>query len=421
MNNSYINISLYKLYIMSNLNVNNNHPIIPNLNTVIYENKLVSINSEDRNMLKYPSAADFEIELPQDYCNVVAVNLAQWSFPSNIHVFTPEKKNTFIAFKILNPYSPAILPPGSIIALIADAIRDYCDVKQQEFVAHIESGYYSSKHMATELTRTFNQVVTDVVSEYISINGTPAELAAFEADGYNEFVVVYNEVTTHMWFGNKRDEFIFVNNSNIYNKNYQQNTCTFNTKPCYQFWGLPAYLGLIKDNQISTNSNKKYMRFNYGDVVDGDNGYWIRTNSTDTEATVYYLESTKPIDILGEQFIYIEIDKLNNIDETKPFIEKKQPYINTNETNGTVNSSFAKIDFPLYQQFKTYNYESLAVKQFNPPAERIRSIRIRVRYHSGEFLKLTNRNFSITLNFYIARPQIPPTSKAFTPLSGLRL
>ena len=66
---------------MSRLELNNNHPLIPNSNQYLFERKFVSINSEDRDLIKYPNSSEFEIELPQDYVNVQSVKLYSWSFP----------------------------------------------------------------------------------------------------------------------------------------------------------------------------------------------------------------------------------------------------------------------------------------------------------------------------------------------------
>ena len=44
---------------MSRLNLNNSHPIIPNSNQYYFDRKFVSINSEDRDITKYPNASEF--------------------------------------------------------------------------------------------------------------------------------------------------------------------------------------------------------------------------------------------------------------------------------------------------------------------------------------------------------------------------
>lgn len=91
---------------MSRLELNNNHPLIPNSNQYLFERKFVSINSEDRDITKYPNSSEFEIELPQDYVNVQSVKLYSWSFPANYNVFSIDLQNVYMSFKITEPYNP---------------------------------------------------------------------------------------------------------------------------------------------------------------------------------------------------------------------------------------------------------------------------------------------------------------------------
>ena len=58
------------------MNVSTNYPIIPNAQEYMYETKYVSISSLDINIVKNPNYANFEIELPQDYCNVQSISLS---------------------------------------------------------------------------------------------------------------------------------------------------------------------------------------------------------------------------------------------------------------------------------------------------------------------------------------------------------
>ena len=56
-----IRVNIYIMNVYST-----NHPIIPNNGEYIRYKKLVSIHSEDRNILKYPLSSQFEIELPEE-------------------------------------------------------------------------------------------------------------------------------------------------------------------------------------------------------------------------------------------------------------------------------------------------------------------------------------------------------------------
>ena len=72
------------------------HPLIKNTQEYMLYQKFVSIHSEDRDILKYPNAATFEIEFPEDYLNVVSVRLATWTFPANYNTFSQVNKNVDI-------------------------------------------------------------------------------------------------------------------------------------------------------------------------------------------------------------------------------------------------------------------------------------------------------------------------------------
>ena len=89
-------------------NTNTSHPLIPNSQEYIYYKKYISIHSEDRDMIKYPNANSFEIELPEDLLNVVTLRLYNWSFPCNYDTFSDLFSNTIMTFKINNPYIPNI-------------------------------------------------------------------------------------------------------------------------------------------------------------------------------------------------------------------------------------------------------------------------------------------------------------------------
>ena len=84
---------------MSKFNTSTNHPLIPNSQEYLVYRKIISIHSEDRDIVKFPSSSDFEIELPQDYLNVRAATLSSWTFPANYSTFSLENKNITMSFK----------------------------------------------------------------------------------------------------------------------------------------------------------------------------------------------------------------------------------------------------------------------------------------------------------------------------------
>lgn len=391
---------------MSKFNISSMHPLIPNANEYLLENKFVSVSSEDRDIIKYPNASDFEIELPQDYCNVAAVTLNNWTFPADFKVFSKAKQNIMMTFKIDEPFNPDYLNP--LQSVIYDALVEINNREQQDIVAYIQEGKYTYEHMATELTNKMNQAVTDAISPYIQEKDATSYAEFIAMGGYDQFVVMINDVSGRLSFGNRSSGFVITNESSLYLPYFQDNTCLPRAQS-YNFWGLPAFLGFDKKNAESTEVDN-YQRVFYGDVVPGDKGIWLNSaNNGDYQGSkVYYVEAPYIINLLGENFIYVDIPDFNNIDETKPFIVKeKSPFyktVSSNETNGAVNYAFAKVEFPLFQGFKTYDFVAGSYKVFTPPAERIRKIKIRIRYHNGMLVEFDTRDFSITLDFLLVRP-----------------
>jgi hypothetical protein len=74
----------------------------------MFEQKYVSIHSEDRDIVKFPNSSEFEIELPQDYCNVQGVKLSSWEFPAIYNTFSASQFNVTMTF-----YFTSIIPSPS--------------------------------------------------------------------------------------------------------------------------------------------------------------------------------------------------------------------------------------------------------------------------------------------------------------------
>jgi hypothetical protein len=113
---------------------------------------------------------------------------------------------------------------------------------------------------------------------------------------------------------------------------------------------------------------------------------------------------------MGEAFMYMEIEGQNCIDETQPFNVSKFT-LTTNQTNGIVNSSFAKLGIPTAPLSQWFDRDSFPYKLYNPPAERIRRLRIKLRYHNGRLVDFGVFNYSFMLQFTLISPQILRTSR----------
>ena len=410
---------------MSSFNTSSTHPLIPNANQYYIEKKYVSIHSEDRDILKYPNSSEFEIELPQDYLNVHSAKLSTWSFPANYNVFSPLNFNIAMTFKFIKLYNPG--EHGYSDPLTEAIFAGLYSLIGNQYIVRIETGFYNPSQMATELTNKFNESVSNILIDFFT--NTPAynyALALFT--GYNRFSIVYNSVGQRLWFGNNADQFELTNDYiNQFNEDNVGTQCIRRQQlPSLADWGLPAYLGFTRcpvpslsaaeveatmnnANNIIYGYNPEIInvsgdvpRFYYGDVNPGDNGFWLVPSLPG--ATVYFLQAPAKINFMGPAYIYLDIDGLNCIDETSPY-NMSQFTLHTNETNGRVNSSFAKIPITTTPIAQWFDSEQAPYKHFNPPAERIRKLKCRLRYHNGQKVDFGLFDYSFMLEFTLLRPQ----------------
>ena len=394
-------------------NVNKTHPLIPNSQDYTLYKKYVSVHSEDRDYIKFPNSSSFEIELPEDYLNVGAVRLADWTFPANYSTFSPLTSNITMTFLINNPYNPG---EHEFSDTLQEAIfTALYNNKNNNYRIIIEEGFYNPDQMSTELTNKFNEAVNIVIKKYFTDNGYTDLLSQFiSSGGYNQFVIVYNTVGQKLWFGNKSSGFILTNSTSIIN-DYLSSKCDLPKLPDFSSWGLPGYLGLDRCDISSTSIVDFVPRFYYGDVYPGDNGYWLLPDLP--TAQVHFLDATYKINLFGVSYIYMEIDGLNCIDETSPF-NISNFTLTTNKTNGVVNSAFAKIAVPTTPMSQWFDKIAQPYKLYLPPAERIRKLKIKLRYHNGQLVNFGVFNYSFTLEFTLYSSQQLRDYKLFQPSIG---
>ena len=406
-------------------NVNTNHPLIENSQEYVFYKKYVSIHSEDRDSIKFPNSNEFEIELPEDLINVHTVRLVHWTFPANYDTFSSTNSNVTMTFKINNPYNPG--ENGLVNELYEQIFNCLFMTKDENFNIIIQEGFYNPQQMVTELTNKFNYAVSlrinnyfrDTASPYYNPVTFPILLDEFNlVGGYTNFVIVYNAVSQKIWFGNRADGFILTNSSQLAKNTATESLfCTIKKRlPDFTDWGLPGYLGLTRSDTESTSGSQvdKYLygefrgavtpRFFYGDISPGDDGYWLLPNNYLPDAAVYWVECPFKINLMGQAYFYMEIDKLNCIDETSPFSLSKFT-ITTNETYGVVNSAFAKIAVPTTPISQWFDREAVPYKEFVPPAERIRRLKIKLRYHNDQLVDFGVFNYSFLLEFAVFQPQ----------------
>jgi hypothetical protein len=394
-------------YITNGYNLNTAHPIQPNAQEYMSYTKHVSIHSEDRDVIKFPNSSLFEIELPEDINNVVSVRLTNWTFPANYSTFSETFNNLTMAFQITNPYNPA---EHLVSDPMSEAIYQCLFTTQSDkYDVIIEEGFYTPIQMVTELTNKFNEAVTLRIKTYLTNTSDKYKYLLDSFTTYDRFVIVYNQVKQNIWFGNIADEFILLN-SDIFVKSQKTSNlqCTQNVGnllPDFSNWGLPSNLGLTRNNTPAITSENYTPRFYYGDVNCGDDGYWLLPNTLLVGSQVYYIACPYKINLMGPAYIYMEINGLNNIDETSPFNVSKFTQ-ETNETNGVVNAAFAKISIPTTPISQWFDRDSIPYKYFTPPADRIRRLAIKVRFHNGKLADFNTFPYSFMLEFGVLQPQI---------------
>ena len=414
-------------------NTNTNHPLTPSSQEYIYYKKFVSIHSEDRDITKYPLSSEFEIEMPQDMLNIISLRLSEWSFPSNYNTFSVLNENVDMTFKVNNPYNPNVVIDFNP-DILTQKIYEFLFINQNnEYSIQISDGFYNPQQMATELTNRFNTAVTASLTSYLTtqsvsttLDPNPVINAQLQqeyidaltdltsAGGYTRFVIVYNTVEQKIWFGNICDGFILTNETQFTTIKGEAGLSCLNRNrvPNYSDWGLPGNIGLSRSNVISvtgasiTNVGVNAVpRFFYGDVFPGDNGYWLQPDPSLLGSSVNWAECAYKINLMGPAFIYMELEGQNCIDETSPY-NLNEFTIKTNETNGIANSSFAKIAVPTTPLAQWFDRDSQPYKFYYPPAERIRKLKIRLRYHDGELVNFGVFNYSFSIEFVLQLPQI---------------
>jgi len=379
-------------------NLHTTHPILPDPRENISYRKYVSVHSEDRDVTKHPNSAEFDIEMPEDITNVVSIRLSDWTFPSNYSTFSAFNSNIAMTFKIMTPYNPG---EHSYNEELVDAVFACLFLsRDQNYSIEIEEGFYNPDQMVNELTNKFNEAVTRRIQQYLVDQGKPALLERFNSlGGYSNFVIVYNAVGQKIWFGNTTDGFVLTNETQSmkYCANRSQLPDSVN-------WGLPNNIGLSKANTVALSTPGLTPRFYYGNVNGGDNGYWLIPNPNLPGAECYYIECPYKINLMGPSYFYMELEGQNCIDETSPYNLSKFTS-HTNETNGRVNSSFAKIAIPTTPISQWFDRDSMPYKLYVPPAERVRRLKIRLRYHNGQVVNFGVYDYSFTLEFVTLQPQ----------------
>jgi len=356
------------------MNVQQSHPLIPREQTFVLDRKILSVHSIDRDIKKWPKANYFEVDLPETLNQVQSMRLVNISLPNQQYVFSNEYQNTKMTFTLVE----GCVGEGTYTIMICE-------------------GSYTPYQLTAEIESKMNKAVKESID-------LP----------YNAFKVHYNAVTNKICFGNTLCGFEL--NFDV-KEEYPPDPCpgyplSSRSRPQidiyrhYKRWGLPAYLGYSKKKYVSTLTPADPPGGAPGDPFkfDFESVFWLNGNGTN-----HYVDCSQAcvIDIMGDDVIYMEMEKYNTIDEIEPYSENTMGACN-NDYNGKVNSAFAKIPVPcpaFSQIFDSRNAYLTNISHYQPPIERITRLRFAFRYHDGRLVDFRCVPFSFSLEFNMLKDE----------------
>ena len=360
---------------MENLNLvlGTSHVLQGRKQNYVAVKRLLTVHSEDRDTNRWPNASSFEIELPEAITNVQSMGIVDVILPQNMYVFSRASQNTKMFVQI-----------GPAVQLL-----------------EIQEGTYTPEDLASELKCRLRKLV-----------------------GLSSADVMYDKVGLRFWFsfGDVSQPVAFrFDIPAHYSSPYPSSpamelpqppqctqSCAANesdpSRPMFARptkWGLGWYLGFSDKEAVNAAPASHPITFGWKDP--SGCAPWI-------DAQQLYIAAPCPAAtrILGETAFYIEIDNYNMYDELSVHGENVPSRFSVTG-GGSVNSAFAKVAFtsafgtriidPDQQGFQN-------IQQFEPPLERIRKLRFRMRYHDGRLVDFKGAPFDMTLVFIQLRDEI---------------
>ena len=328
-----------------------NHQLIERLQNFTLDRKILSVDSNDRNILKWPSSSEFEVSCPQNYTNVESIRLVTLQCPNIFYNISEYLQNN----KLL------------------------IDISGGKFIITIEDGFYDVNKLVNALKNALN----------------------IQTSSPN-FEVIYNDLNKKIYIGNTTNNFKLIFNHSpgeiVYDKcnnNINNNSKVYTYNNIYEQhskWGLGALLGFDKKTYTSEPGLTRFQH-QPPSIID-----WISNGNN-------ILEAPSILDLDDYQYIYIELEKLNNGDEIKPFINDK---INSTN-NGIIKSFFAKVPIIKSNFNQSINNKECYIEGITynqPPLDRISKLKFRFRYHNGMLVDFQNFNVSLTLEINQIRNEL---------------
>lgn len=268
---------------MASFNVQDSHPLIPNSDSYIYERKLLTVHSDDRDIAQWPSASSFSIILPESMKNVQSMSLNMIDIPNSLFNISELNQNNKIKFTFKSPEL-------SIVVTLAD-------------------GHYSRESL-------LSRIVAQLIHKY-----TPGQLmsASFYDKVEGKFTFIFNKEFTITPLSEEFKYNAVCREKNRHGGDIDTSvTGVSSITNNYADWALGYCIGLNKPS-----SNEEFVS---STIIEGDtfiNGMSEASVSQSDVIGFYSLIPPNRVNITNPQVVYMEVEKYNSICELYPYPNTK--------------------------------------------------------------------------------------------------
>lgn len=237
-----------------------NDQLIDRLQNFTLDRKILYIDSNDRDINRWPSPYEFEISCPQNYNNVESIRLVNIQTINKCYNISEYLQNNKLK----------------------------CSISGQTEIITLDDGFYNYNQLQISLQNSLNNTFTST---------DPS------------FVVKYNEVNRKMYIGHMNQDFslnfqYITYNNNCVNNNY------VNVYNQYSRWGLGHTLGYKKDIYTSSNNNNKFQYENTT-WINNENYIIEPPNAIDLDENTQIFVELEKLNKADEIKPFI-VDKINN-------------------------------------------------------------------------------------------------------------
>ena len=399
---------------MSYFSRNTTQPLINNNKEFMVHSHIISVQSEDRDVLKWPNSSQFEIELPIEYKNICAITVLDLQIPTTFYDFTTIKQNTKLILSYNGKHYYITIDEGTYTAdqianeltvkINAQTELDDLEVIVKHNVINKKLYFFSNNDFSLDFTIDPYCNVDVDISKCAVCPIPPSHYARSNRPGN-----YLNRISSYSNNCNPTN-CVDITGENRYNQKYKDAYVINHGPTAYDKpseWGLGGYIGFNKEEYFTKG-------------VDADDYAWITvTNILPKSGTTptYVVHSEKSVNICDFDNIFMEIDKYNCIDELEPYC------FNTNAANQVKYANYKGKKVPIccnnQQPNKTYNGKHHAAFAIIPvggtvdyipgdsmisgifnsitPIPRIKKFKFKFRWHDGSLVDFNNCNINLVI------------------------